>query len=234
MLTTRYMFTIIGLALISACSEPVTSPRAPASAPLASKGGTSGTSGPTDPTAVFKLPVSDAGLAFKSDYMYSDGTYSAYADGVCKVAAKIFATTQYSNSGDATLNTSTTSGKCVRHFTLVYPDGYTETVGAFINLREIENTMYSITSNTPVKRQLHVNPGQLSNNPNRCGDLVWGYGAANNVAQGSDSVLVTRVDASTWHVVTQAAPNNLAWCKTNGLLYAMPVDFVVVASRALP
>lgn len=188
----------------------------------------------TDPTATFFLPLNDAGLALKSDYRYSDGTSSVYDNGVCKVSAKIFATTQYSSSGDVTLNTNTLSGKCVRHFTLAYPDGYTETVGSFINLRQIENPTYSIPIGTTAERQLHVNPGVLSNNPNRCDNIAWGYDVANNNAQGSDSVLVTRVDASTWHVFSQPAPHTLAWCKANGLLYSMPVDFIITSSRPLP
>jgi len=218
---------------LTACSETSTSPRGLRSpTDEASEGKVSG---PVDPTATWKFPLTDAGLAVRSDHQFSDGTYSVYADGVCKVGAKIFATTQYSNSGDATLNTGTAkSGTCLRRLTLVFPDGFSEVVSTFSNLREIENTSYSIPIGTTVERQLHVGTDQLPGVTTRCGGLVFGYGVAANIGAGSDSVLVTRVDASTWHVVSQPAPHNLAYCKNDGQLYAMPVDLVVVSSYPLP
>ncbi len=115
----------------------------------------------------------------------------------------------------------------------MYPDGYSETLPSFNNLRMIENTTYAIPIGTTVARQLHMGSDAISNVASRCGGLVWGYGVENNIAAGSDSVLVTRIDASTWHVVSQPAPHNLAWCKTTGELFAMPVDFTVVSSLPL-
>jgi len=113
-----------------------------------------------------------------------------------------------------------------------YPDGTSDLIGVFGNLRQIENTTYAIAVGTTVKRQLHLGT-TAPNATSRCNGLVWGYGVANDIAAGSDSVLVTRVDASTWHVASD--PNhNLAWCKATGELFPMSVEFTLVASRALP
>ena len=186
----------------------------------------------TDPTATWYFPLSDAGLSIQSDHLYSDGTSSAYANGACNVATTIFATTENSSSGDATLNTNYSKTKCGRRFRIVYPDGTSESLPIFANLRGIENTNYSIPIGTTVKRQLHF--GSIwPNLPSRCTGFVWGYGVANDIAAGSDSVLVTRIDASTWHVASQPPPNNRAWCKATGELFPMSVEFTVVSSRPL-
>jgi hypothetical protein len=187
-----------------------------------------------DPTATFTIPLNDAGLSIRSDRLYSDGTNSQYADGTCNVAAKIFATTQFSNSGDATLNTGSGGGKCARHITVIFPDGSVEVDGTFMNLREIENTGYSIPLGATVKRQLHVGTEVTPSAHTRCGGFVFGYGVANGVGTGSDSVWVTRVDARTWHAYSQAAPHNNGWCKNTGQLFPMNVDLTVISNRPLP
>jgi len=186
----------------------------------------------TDPTATWYFPLNDAGLSIQSDRSYSDGTSSVYANGVCSVTTTIFASTENSSSGDATLGTGNPKSKCVRRFQIVYPDGYTESPPIFSNLRGIENTKYSIPIGATVLRQLHFGT-TWPNVASRCIGLVWGYGVANDIAAGSDSVLVTRVDASTWHVASQPPPNNRAWCKATGELFPMSVEFTVVSSRPL-
>jgi hypothetical protein len=222
-------------ASFAACTD-TTVPGTPRSLTPDAADASKGPPGPTDPTATFTIPLSDAGLSIRSDHLYSDGTNSLYADGTCNVAAKIFATTQLSSnpSGDATLNTGTGGGKCSRHITVVFPDGSSESEGTFMNLREIENTIYSIPIGATVERQLHIGTDQTPSSNSRCGGFVFGYGVANNIGAGSDSVLVTRIDASTWHAYSQPAPHNQAYCKNNGQLYAMNVDISVVSSRALP
>jgi hypothetical protein len=187
----------------------------------------------TDPTATWLYPLNDAGLGVRSDHLYSDGGNSVYANGVCNLATRIYATTVSTSSGDATLNTGQ-SNRCARHFTYVYPDGVTESMVSFNNLRVVENLTHSIPVGTTMQRQLHMGSEGISNTLGRCGGLVWGYGEANNVGAGSDSVLVTRLDAQTWHVTSAPPPHNLAWCKTTGQLFAMPVDFTIVSSRPLP
>ena len=181
----------------------------------------------SDPTATFKIPLMDAGLSLKSDGLLSDGTNSVYANGVCGTSAKIFATTAASNSGDATLQTTGPKGRnCGRVVTLNYSDGVSETAPVFMNLNRIENTTYSIPVGFTVARRLGI--PYL-----RCNGLTFGTRSDGSGA-GSDSVLVTRLDASTWHVQSKPNGADLAYCSTTAQLYHMPVDFTIVSSRALP
>jgi hypothetical protein len=228
---TSSLTSLLAVVLLAACTDRTAPSSLLAPDGVALHNGKPGS--PTDPTPTWIYPLNDAGLGVRSDHLYSDGSNSVYADGVCNVSTRIFATTAASNSGDATLNTGA-NGRCVRHFTFAYPDGYSETLPSFNNLRILENTTYSIPIGTTVERQLHMGSDQISNVASRCGGLVWGVGPLGQTAVGSDSVLVSRLDASTWHVVSQPAPHNLAWCKTTGELFAMPVDFTVVSNRPLP
>jgi hypothetical protein len=219
----RRVISPLLIVLFAACSEPSTSPSTgqPALRP-----------GPTDPTATWLIPLDDAGLALRSDgnATYSVGTNSVYANGVCGLSTRIFATTGGSNSGDATLQTGK-SKNCSRQFILRYPDAVTEAVLSFNNLNILQNTGYSIPIGTTVKRRLIVAPGAIQNNPSRCGRVLFGPNGA--VSPGSDSLNVTRIDTQTWHV--QSHPDsNLAYCEDTGELYAMPVSFVIVSSAPLP
>ncbi|HUF49469.1 MAG TPA: hypothetical protein VMN60_01465 [Longimicrobiales bacterium] len=224
--------TLCGLAtvvILAACSPDSSTPTA--MEPSFSKGGST----QTDPTATWLLPLADDGLAFKSDGQYSDGTNSVYANGVCNVDAKIFATTQKSNSGDAVIQTNAAGkGKsCERSFTLRYPDGHPDdTVRSFNNLRNLQNTTNIIAVGETVKRLLILNPGAMKVS-SRCDRLMFGVGDNPDNGAGSDSVLVTRLDARTWRVRSNGG-DNLAWCQKTGELFAMPVDFQVVASYDLP
>jgi hypothetical protein len=207
----------------AACSESSTPPSTdrPALRP-----------GPADPTATWLIPLDDVGLALRSDgnATYSVGTNSVYANGVCGVSTRIFATPAGSNSGDATLQTGKAKN-CSRQFILRYPDAVTESVLSFNNLNILQNTGYSIPVGTTVKRRLIIAPGALQNNPSRCGRVLFGPNGA--VSPGSDSLNVTRMDTQTWRV--QSHPDsNLAYCENTGELYAMPVNFVIVSSAALP
>jgi hypothetical protein len=85
-----------------------------------------------------------------------------------------------------------------------------------------------------VRRRLVVDTGVLPNNTSRCGKLHFGVGPLGDRGVGSDSVAVTRINASTWQVQSQPAPNDRALCENNGQLYEMPVSFVVVSSYPLP
>jgi len=228
---TRRVTSLLVMASIAACSDATMTGTPRSLVPNAADAGK--VTGPTDPTATWYIPLNDGGLSVRSDHSNGNGTSSVYANGVCNVATTIFATAQKSNSGDATLNTGTAGGKCSRRITVVFPDGFSETVGTFMNLREIENTTYSIPIGATVLRQLHVNTDQPGTN-SRCGGLVFGYGVRADIGAGSDSIWVTRVDASTWHAFSQAAPNNLASCNNTGQLYPMNVDITIVSSRALP
>jgi hypothetical protein len=201
------------LMMVAACSEAPTTPSV--------VGGTAAAK-LADPTATWTFPAVETGHGFASDGQ------GGYANGVCGVSTRIFATTAGSNSGDATIQTA--KGKCIRRFTLRYPDASTESVLSFNNLLQLQNTTYSIPIGSTVKRRLIVNPGAIANNPSRCGRLLFGPNGA--VGVGSDSLNVTRVDASTWQV--QSAGSQLAFCEDLGLLYVMPVDFTVTSSVPLP
>jgi hypothetical protein len=211
---------IMLLAGLAACADQSTSPTAPDHTGIAmAKPG-----GPTDPTATWTLPAPDGVIGFASDGQ------GAYADGACGVTTRIFATTAGSNSGDATIQVAKAKN-CTRRFTLRYPDGSTETIPSFNNLLRLQNTSSSIPIGTTVKRRLIVSPGAITNNPSRCGRLL--FGPNGTVGAGSDSLDVTRVDASTWQVQS-AGSNNLATCENTGELYAMPVSFTVTSSYPLP
>ncbi len=220
----RCLSLIALLAALAACADQSTAPTAPLGTgprAAAKPGGT------TDPTATFTFP--NSGFSLLGDGLYLTGGNSVYANGVCGVSTRIFATTAGSNSGDATIQTSKAKN-CQRRFTLRYPDAVTEVVPSFNNLLQLQNTTFSIAIGATVKRRLIVNPGAIANNPSRCGRLLFGPNGA--VGAGSDSVNVSRTDASTWQV--QSAGSHLAYCEANDSLYAMPVSFVVVSSEPLP
>lgn len=188
-----------------------------------------------DPTATWMIPLEDNQLSFRSDRAYSSNGMSVYANGVCGVTARIFATTAASNSGDATISMDQPKGKnrCGRLVTLVYPDGHPpESLRTFANLRKLQSSGSSIPVGHAELRTFAISPGGLSNNPSRCGRLLFGEGDQGNGA-GSDRVLVTRVDYRTWRVQSDPESSRLAWCESTGDLFVMSVDFTIVASRDL-
>jgi hypothetical protein len=215
----RCNLLMTALLLVAACGEEApTAPTAPSNVDLPAPSARA-----SDPTATWTIPAPDGVLGLSSDGQ------GAYANGVCGVSAKLFATTAGSNSGDATIQTA--KGKnCTRRFTLRYPDGATESVLSFNNLLQLQNTTYSIPVGSTAKRRLILNPGAIASNPSRCGRLLFGPNGL--VGVGSDSVNVTRTSASSWQV--QSAGSNLAYCEANGALYAMPVSFTVTSSVPLP
>ena len=175
------------------------------------------------PTTTWKFPLVGTGVSVRGDGKYSDGTYSVYADGVCGVIGAFFDGGPAS-SGDMTLNTGS-DRRCAnspRKLTLTYDDGFVETTGAFINLHDIQNAVIRIPIGTTAPHFLAIHY------TTRCDALQFGKDA------NSDNVLVTRVDAHTWHAVSQPAPNDRAYCTTTRRSYHMQVDFVVVSSYDLP
>lgn len=225
---TRPFLALGLLAALGCMAEPTATELDPV---LLSKKG--GGSTATDPTATWYIPV-DRGLSLRSDNQYVHGDSSTYANGVCGVTAKIFATTAASNSGDATIGMDAPKRGCGRRVTLVYPgDLGSETVRTFGNLRVLQSTDSVIPVHATVKRTLAISPGSYSNNPSRCDRLLFGQGGQGN-GVGSDSVLVTRVNARTWRVWSNPDSDNLAWCEKENTLLKMTVDFTIVASRDLP
>ena len=181
-------------------------------------------SGPTDPTATFTF---DAGLSVQHD------GNPEYANGVCGVTAKIFATTAASNSGDATMQTNNPRAKdrsCqVRTLTIDYGDGSApQTSTVFINVHEIANTNFQIAIGQTVTRALNINEA-------RCGGLAWRSTLADGTdTDGADPVNVTRVDESTWLVASQPYPDNEAYCRGTGQKHNIDVRFTIVSSYPLP
>jgi hypothetical protein len=189
--------------------------------------------GPSDPTASYLFPTDDAALDVRSDGQFVSGEHSVYANGVCGVSGKIFATEAASNSGDATLQTNNPTNKdrkCTtypRKLTVVFGTGDEQTSAVFMNLRHIQNTTYSIPIGTTDRHILNLNE-------DRCGGLRWTTHSADGTYLGGDSVNVTRVDESTWLVASQDYPNNKAYCNNTGQLYHLNVQFTVKSSYPLP
>ena len=181
-----------------------------------------------DPTVTWKLPLSDGGLSLKSDRLFSDATYSSYANGVCTVKTWVEMSSTDPYPGFAHL--SLTAGKkssCTRSLTVLYPDGGTEAAYA-ITQRGL--TEPRIAPGTTVLRTLAI---LLEGRSSRCGRVLFGEGSQ-GAGVGSDSVLVTRsLDGATWHVQSNqnpdATPKNLALCENTNELFHMPVDFLIVA-----
>ncbi len=231
--------------LLAGCQSDLTYPQNPG-APSAPALGKSTT---TNATATWKLPLNTSGLGLISDGQYSDVTSSVYDDGVCGVTTQIFNATG-SLSGDATLQTNNPSAKsnrCAqypRKMTLVYPvgdlqypNGGTETMAVFLNVRNIANptTVIPVGYLNRVQRHFTVNPSQST----RCDAWRW------SSELSSDDVWVERMDARTYHVYTKdrdpdpdvaaaRAGENRATCTTTGVQHRLSVDLVIVSKQDLP
>ena len=215
----RSNLLLAALIILAACGEeaPTTPTLLDVPAANAKPGG------PTDPTTTWGVPAPDGVLGFASDFG------GQYVNGTCGVSTRIFVyPTAGSGTGDATIQTA--KGKCTRRFTLRYPDTTTETVLSNNNLLRLQNATFSIPLNGTVKRRLIIAPGSISNNPSRCGRLL--FGPNGSVSPGSDSVDVTRTSASSWLVQSSGA--QLAYCEDLGVLYVMPVSFTITSSSPLP
>ena len=244
----RRSFPIIALVLTgvaAACSEPVT-PSVAADSPLFAKPGGSGT---TNPRTLWRLPLNGTGLGLVSDGLYPSGDFSVYSDAVCGVSGGIFV----DGSGDATLQTNNPTKKdntCStgpRKMSLVYsagdvvyPQGGTETMLVFLNLRNIWNSTTDMpppTADGVVTRQLRI----LSLNPTqteRCDAWRWSDETHNNVSHTGDKVWVERLADTAdgkrrYHVYTQdrgptpVAGANRATCTTTLQNHNLSVDFYI-------
>ena len=225
----RYFSHAVVMAVaVSACSTPERIVLPPGDAAMLAK-----PSGPTDPTASFLFPTDNTGLDVWSDGTYVSGANSVYADGVCGVNAKIFATTEASNSGDAVMqmeNPRYSARKCAdypRTLTVVFGPGDQQTGTANMNVRHIANTTYSMPIGSTDHHAFVITEA-------RCGGLRWNTQSPTGEFFGGDSVNVTRVDASTWLVESQPYPNNKAHCANNGQLYNLNVRFTIKSSYPLP
>jgi len=189
-------------------------------------------SGSPDPTVTWMLPSDAAarGLALRSDGQFSTGGFSAYANGVCGVTTWVEMSSTDPFPGFAHLSLGTDKkAHCTRSLTLYYPDGITEPANGATQRGLTEPR---IEKGATVLRTLAI----LSGSPApaaRCGRVLFGEGSQ-GAGVGSDSVLVSRsLDGATWHVQSNVnsdgTPRNLALCENNGVLFHMPVDFLIVA-----
>jgi hypothetical protein len=190
----------------------------------------------TSLTSTWEVPLADASLSVKSDHNFPDAnaTYSVYANGVCSFTSTFFTT----GSGDDTFGFNYPKPRtCGRTWTVSYPDGFTETLAYGGGVQVLQNSVFSIPVGGTALRHFRFGTGGPPSGdpvPGRCSQgLVFGENG-NNPAPGSDSVVVVRVDAQTWDVHSQAAPNDKAYCIDNGMLYAMQVSFRIIASQPLP
>ena len=238
----RSAFTMIGLlsTVIGCTSEGRDFPTDPAFATAVYGKNTAVT-----PTSLWKVPLDDANLGLRSDYLQSSGGYSVYEDAVCGVTGKIFVG---GGSGDATIQTNNPRAKnsqCngPRKMTIVYPvgdvvypSGGSETMPVFANLRNISNDTTTIATGyeNRVQRILSVNPSQSE----RCDAWRW-----SDVGIAGDKVWVERLDASTYHVYTKdqdpveanrIAGANRAVCTTTGQAHNLSVNLLVVSKVPLP
>ena len=164
------------VALVAACSSGDGG-----TAPLTPHGPTLGKApAQTDPTATFWFPLADGALGLQSDHAaaYTSGDSSAYADGVCGVDSKIFATTAASNSGDAIMQTDDPRNgdrKCKsypRKLHLILRDDGGSIVTqlsstVFMNVHDVQNTTDIIAIGSSLARGL-----TLSEDPH-CDGLRW-------------------------------------------------------------
>jgi hypothetical protein len=201
------------------------------------------TPAPTDPNATFWFPLADGALGLQSDHLpaYVSGDSSAYADGICGVHSKIFATASASNSGDAIMGTDDPKfgdRHCrdyPRKLHLILRDDAGNIVTqlsstVFMNVHDVQNTTDVIPiGGTGVARGL-----TLGEDP-YCNGLRWTLVMPDQTTpSGADQVIVTRTSANSWVVQTQPYPNDKAFCLGDGHLYHVPVHFTIVADRALP
>jgi hypothetical protein len=214
----RSIIVLAAAITLAACSSDATAPVDPsfARAPKESA-----------PVATWHIPLSHAGLSLRSDGRYTSNGYSTYANGVCAVTTLM--NTGATSNGNANVSLGS-SGKCQRAFTIVYPEGGTETLRSFINLIGLHKDGAYIPNGTTQLRTMAINPDYIGV-ASRCGRLLFGEGTS-GAGGGSDQVLVTRVDARTWHVRSQP-DNRKAWCERLDVFYDMPVDLMVVADRDL-
>ena len=182
----------------------------------------------SNPATSWHIPLDDAGLALRSDGEHATNGSSVYADGVCNVASVI---QLVSGSGDATIQLNQGKGGkgCLgRTMVLRYPDGVTEQVRTFNNVRGLQ--LPQIEIGTTELRTFAIHPGALGVS-SRCGRLLFGVGAQ-GAGGDSDRVSVTRIDPRTWRVQSQIGGQAL--CEGNGAYYDMPIDFVIQTDTALP
>jgi len=186
-----------------------------------------------------------------------------YADGECGVSATIFTSAGKTGDGHLTTSGPQQVRKCSAYprtlhlvFAAINSDGTTapdgsETVSGAINLHPLEQTLSSgapgayIPVGTSELRVMHIGDGVGA----KCDDGSDSRGLAfhsvinTGVFTAADDVVVHRNSADTWTVTTlpdeidpgtgQTIHHDKAYCRGNGRLYHMPLNFVIKSSVAV-
>lgn len=187
---------------------------------------------------------------------------SRYADGECGVTGTIFSAPGYSGDGHLSTQGSQ-DRRCAAFprkvrltFAAINPDGSTsadgsETVVAGVNLHPLEkapdngNPGSYVPIGTSQERVMHIGDGTGA----KCDDGTGSGGLAFRILlntgafAGADDVVVYRNSADTWTVTStpdeidpvtgQTIHHDKAYCRGNGRLYHMPVNFVIKSSVVL-
>ncbi|AMW04178.1 hypothetical protein [Gemmatimonas phototrophica] len=188
-----------------------------------------------DPTATWYLPAANSGLTGDGAYLTSGSTESVYANGVCGVSTRIFASA--TGSGDATLQTDNPTSKtrtCAafpRKVTLSYVNeagvAIVDRRPVFMNVRSIATFGSAIAVGETRDGIFAVN---LSGTGSGCNALRWNI-VFDGATTGASYISVTRLDPTTYQV--RSAPGAKAYCVDNGQLYDIHVNFRLVSSRAI-
>jgi hypothetical protein len=187
---------------------------------------------------------------------------SRYADGECGVTGTIFSAPGASGDGHLQTQ-GAQDRRCAAFprkvrltFSLINADGSTtpdgsETVVAAVNLSPLEQAPYNgdpgsyIPTGTSQERVMHIGDGTGA----KCDDGTGAGGLAFRILlntgafAGADDVVVYRNAPDTWTVSSRADEidpvtgqtihHDKAYCRGNGKLYHMPVNFVIKSSTAL-
>lgn len=223
----RLLLPLLVLGAAACAADPQTDPLAPSLGKAAGGGG-------GDPVATFGIPQS--GLSLRSDGK------GDYLNGQCSVTTSFLATEAGGNTGDAILRTLLPKGgKCGRTVTLEYAlsgETVTETLPVVMNIRALHNTDPStwIAVGNSSTRRLVISP-QTIGAPGSCGRIIFGPNPdrADGLPtfEGTDPVLVTRVNASTWRVHSGESGSLTAYCELQNQNVEMTLDFTVRTDRAL-
>ncbi len=175
-----------------------------------------------DPSADFTM---DNTLGVRSD------SYSpTYRLGVCGVNTHIFLANGGGDGFMQTDNPRFRDNRCAaypRKLVIDYGDGVTAAGGTGINVNSLSTALFTIPVGTSAMRGLNIADA-------RCGGLRWKARLQEGLIVPADSVIVTRVDATTFTVRTQPPPNNRAYCIGLKRSFNISAGFTIVASRPFP
>jgi hypothetical protein len=177
---------------------------------------------PSNAAATFHLPQQSAPVALRGDGLFPDGDYSDYADKVCGVTATVFAPNPTQDAVMQTDNSSASDRKCRAYGPSYWPRPILVDYGDAVEQAPATVNVHDMGAVTGTSLRF-MGIGLRGNS--RCAKLQFGG------PDGGDSVWVTRVSSSTWHVYSQATPLNTASCVLatgeTVTLGNMNVDFLI-------